>query len=50
MGAGKFDPIKHIQPYFTPVANIVTDPGAFTDPGVGHIGNYGVNKIDQESN
>jgi outer membrane receptor protein involved in Fe transport len=42
MGAGKFDPIKHIQPYFTPVANIVTNPGAFTDPGVGHIGNYGV--------
>jgi hypothetical protein len=43
MGAGKFDPIKHIQPYFTPVANITTGSGGpFADPGVGHLGNYGV--------
>jgi outer membrane receptor protein involved in Fe transport len=43
MGAGKFDPINHVQPYFTPVANITTGSGGpFADPGVGHLGNYGV--------
>ncbi|HZQ94949.1 MAG TPA: TonB-dependent receptor [Candidatus Sulfotelmatobacter sp.] len=43
MGAGKFDPIQHITPFFTPVANITTASGGpFADPGVGHLGNYGV--------
>jgi hypothetical protein len=27
--------------FFTPVANIVTTPGPFTDPGVGNLGNIG---------
>lgn len=31
--------------YFTPVADIVTSPGAFADPGVGNLGNIGVNSF-----
>jgi hypothetical protein len=42
-GVGKFDPITRTIPYFTPVANIVTTPGAFADPGVGNLGNIGRN-------
>ena len=34
-GAGSLDPITHTITYFTPVANIVTNPGLFTDPGAG---------------
>jgi len=41
-GAGKFDPINHNVVFFTPVPNIVTTAGPFGDPGVGHLGNYGV--------
>ena len=36
------------QPYiqfFNPLPNIVTSPGPFTDPGVGHIGNVGRNVL-----
>jgi len=41
-GAGKFDPVNHIVPFFTPVANITTSGGGpFADPGVGHLGNIG---------
>jgi hypothetical protein len=29
--------------FFTPVADIATNPGAFADPGVGHLGNIGRN-------
>ena len=42
-GAGSLDPISHTITYFTPVANIVTNPGVFTDPGVGNLGNLGRN-------
>ena len=42
-GAGSLDPIAHTITYFTPVANIVTNPGIFTDPGVGNLGNLGRN-------
>jgi Carboxypeptidase regulatory-like domain/TonB dependent receptor len=42
-GAGSLDPISHTIVYFTPVANIVTNPGVFTDPGVGNLGNLGRN-------
>jgi len=42
-GAGKLDPISHTITYFTPVANIVTNPGIFSDPGVGNLGNLGRN-------
>jgi outer membrane receptor protein involved in Fe transport len=31
--------------YFTPVANIVTTPGAFTDPGIGNLGNIGFDSL-----
>jgi Carboxypeptidase regulatory-like domain/TonB dependent receptor len=42
VGAGSFDPVRHIVPFFTPVPNIVTNPGSFTDPGSGNLGNIGV--------
>ncbi len=46
LGAGSFDPVKHIVTYFTPVANITTGSGgAFANPGVGVLGNYGVNSL-----
>ncbi|MGH9537668.1 MAG: TonB-dependent receptor domain-containing protein, partial [Terriglobales bacterium] len=38
-GVGSLDPIAHTITYFTPVPNIVTTPGAFSDPGVGNLGN-----------
>jgi hypothetical protein len=44
-GVGSFDPISHTITYFTPVANIVTNPGAFTDPGDGNLGNIGRNSF-----
>ena len=40
---GSLDPVNHSRTYFIPVANIVTDPGIFTDPGVGNLGNVGRN-------
>ena len=41
-GAGSFNPNTHVVPFFTPVPNITTTAGPFGDPGIGHIGNYGV--------
>ena len=31
--------------YFTPVPDITITPGAFVDPGIGHLGNIGVNSF-----
>jgi hypothetical protein len=45
VGVGSFDPISHTIPYFTPVQNIVTNPGAFSDPGAGNLGNIGRNSF-----
>jgi hypothetical protein len=49
MGAGSLQHPAGSNPYiqyFTPVANIVTSPGGpFADPGVGNLGNYGVNSL-----
>jgi hypothetical protein len=45
VGTGDFDPITHTVPFFTPVANIVTSPGAFKDPGSGQLGNIGRNSF-----
>ncbi len=45
LGTGSFDPITHTVAYFTPVANIVTSPGAFSDPGDGQLGNIGRNSF-----
>lgn len=45
VGAGDFNPITHTVPFFTPVANIVTTPGPFRDPGVGQLGNIGRNSF-----
>jgi hypothetical protein len=41
--SGSIDPTTHALSFFTPVANIQTTPGAFTDPGVGQLGNIGRN-------
>ncbi|HST09025.1 MAG TPA: TonB-dependent receptor, partial [Terriglobales bacterium] len=40
---GSLDPVAHTRYYFHPVANIVTNPGVFTDPGSGNLGNVGRN-------
>ena len=41
-GAGSFNPVTHEVPFFTPVANIVTNTGGpFADPGIGNLGNIG---------
>jgi outer membrane receptor protein involved in Fe transport len=42
-GAGSLDPVSHTITYFTPVANIVTNPGVFADPGAANLGNLGRN-------
>jgi hypothetical protein len=42
-GLGSLNPIAHTITFFTPVPNIVTNPGAFTDPGLGNLGNIGRN-------
>ncbi len=42
-GVGSLDKINHTITYFTPVANIVTSPGVFADPGSGNLGNLGRN-------
>ncbi len=44
-GVGKLDPIAHTITYFTPLPNIVTSPGVFTDPGVGNLGNLGTEHL-----
>jgi hypothetical protein len=42
-GAGSFNPVTHTVPFFTPVPDIVTNPGGpFSDPGIGNLGNIGV--------
>jgi hypothetical protein len=41
--SGSIDPTTHALSYFTPVADIQSTPGAFTDPGFGHLGNIGRN-------
>jgi hypothetical protein len=41
--SGGIDPTTHTLTYYKPVANIVTSPGVFTDPGVGKLGNIGRN-------
>ena len=43
VGAGSLDPVNHTVNFFTPVADIATNPGAFTDPGFGNLGNIGRN-------
>jgi len=47
-GAGSLQHTSTGQPYvqfFNPVANITTTPGPFGDPGVGNLGNVGVNSF-----
>ena len=39
VGAGKFDPITHTVPFFTPLTSL---SGPFADPGIGNLGNIGV--------
>ncbi len=42
-GAGSFNPITHVVPFFTPVPDIATTTGGpFADPGIGNLGNIGV--------
>jgi len=41
--SGNIDPVTHTLTYFTPLADIVTNPGPFTDPGAGALGNIGRN-------
>jgi carboxypeptidase family protein len=43
LGVGPLDPVKHARYFFHPLPNIVTNPGVFTDPGVGNLGNVGRN-------
>jgi hypothetical protein len=41
-GAGSFDPVTHMVPFFTPVSPIGPGTtGPFTDPGIGNLGNIG---------
>jgi hypothetical protein len=42
-GVGSLDKVNHTITYFTPVPNIVTNPGVFADPGSGNLGNLGRN-------
>jgi hypothetical protein len=42
-GAGSFNPVTHQVQFFVPVANITTNTGGpFADPGVGNLGNIGI--------
>jgi len=42
-GAGSFNPVTHLVPFFIPVPDIVTTTGGpFADPGIGNLGNIGV--------
>ena len=43
--SGSIDPIKHQLTYYTPVPDIVTSPGVFTDAGFGNLGNVGRNSF-----
>jgi hypothetical protein len=43
VGVGPLDPVRHTRYFFHPVANIVSNPGVFADPGVGNLGNVGRN-------
>ena len=43
LGVGPLDPVAHTRYFFRPVANIVANPGVFTDPGIGNLGNVGRN-------
>ena len=43
--SGPIDPVHHNLTFFTPLPNIVTTPGAFTDPGFGNLGNIGRNTL-----
>jgi hypothetical protein len=43
--SGGIDPIKHQLTYYTPVPDIVTSPGVFTDAGFGNLGNVGRNSF-----
>ena len=40
---GSLDSVHHQLTYYVPVPNIVTNPGPFTDPGAGNLGNFGRN-------
>jgi hypothetical protein len=42
-GVGSLDPVAHTITYFTPVPDITANPGVFTDPGAGNLGNLGRN-------
>ena len=42
-GVGSLDKVAHTITYFTPVPDIVTNPGVFADPGSGNLGNLGRN-------
>jgi hypothetical protein len=42
-GAGSFNPVTHVVPFFTPLPNITASVGGpFTNPGIGNLGNIGV--------
>ena len=43
--SGSIDPGTHTLTYYTPLANIATNPGPFTDPGFGKLGNIGRNTL-----
>src|SRR5262249_16798247 len=43
--SGDIDPKNHNLTYYTPVPNIVTNPGWFTDPGSRNSGNIGRNSF-----
>src|SRR6266849_5913317 len=42
-GVGSLNKTAHTITYFTPLPNIVTSPGVFTDPGLNNLGNLGRN-------
>ncbi len=42
-GVGSLNKTAHTITYFTPLPNIVTSPGVFTDPGLDKLGNLGRN-------
>jgi hypothetical protein len=43
--SGGINPTNHTLSYYTPVPNIVTNPGPFASPGVGNLGNIGRNSF-----
>jgi outer membrane receptor protein involved in Fe transport len=45
-GVGSLDVVNHSIPFFTPITDITTKSGqAFSDPGVGNLGNIGRNSF-----